>query len=101
MKLRLHWAEQYEVVREYPPFEIDSQEFPELELEMLQVHSAGSLQDRSSALADLEHKMHNTTTERGETVFSMFEPYRGKYEQSVVHNVGGEEYGSLHLTEEE
>ena len=101
MKLRLHWAAQYEVVREYPPFEIDSKEFPELELEMLQVHSAGSLRDRDTALADLEHKMHNTKTERGETIFSMVEPYQGKYDQSVVHSVGDEDAGFLQLTEGE
>ncbi len=101
MKLRLHWAEQYEVVREYPPFEIDSQQFPELELEMLQVHNAGSTKDRNSALADLEHKMHNTMTDRGETIFSMVEPYHGKYDQSVVHSVGDEDAGFLQLTEDE
>ena len=50
MKLRLHWAERYEVVREFPSFELDSEEFPELELEMLQVHNAKSQQERNIAL---------------------------------------------------
>ncbi len=75
MKLRLHWAERYEVVREFPTFELDSKEYPELELEMLQVHNAGSLQDRNIALADLEYKLRHTPTERGEAIFSMVEPY--------------------------
>ena len=100
MKLRLHWAEQYEVVREYPSFELDSKEFPELELEMAQVHSAGSLQDRIIALAGLEHKMHNTKTDRGETIFSMVQPYQGKHDQSVIYNVGDEDCGCFQLTEE-
>ena len=50
MKLRLHWAEKYEVVREFPSFELDSEHFPELELEMLQVHNAGSAPERMQAL---------------------------------------------------
>ena len=44
MKLKLHWAEKYEVVREFPSFVLDSKKFPELELEMLQVYNAGSLE---------------------------------------------------------
>ena len=52
MKLRLHWAEKYEVVREYPSFEIDSEEFPELELEMLNVYNASTTTERNIALAD-------------------------------------------------
>ena len=30
MKLRLHWAERYEVLRQFPTFELDSKEYPEL-----------------------------------------------------------------------
>ncbi len=58
MKLRVHWAEKYEVVREFPSFVLDSNDFPELEMEMLQVHSAGSANERNQALDALEYKMH-------------------------------------------
>lgn len=101
MKLRLHWAETHQVVREYPSFELDSEKFPELEMEMLQVHSAGSLNDRNMALADLEHKMHHTTTERGETIFSMIEPYVTDYDHSVMHTIGDEDCGCFQMTEKD
>ena len=100
MKLRMHWAEKYEVVREYPSFELDSEEFPELELEMLQVHSAGSLQQRAVALDALEYKMHQVQPEGGETIFEMFGPHdHGKYNQSKVCELS-DVLGSLVLTEE-
>lgn len=101
MKLRLHWAEQYEVVRKYPSFELDSQEFPELELEMLTVYNASTDTARQHALADLEYKMQNTERERGETIFSMVGPYQGKHDHSVVHTVGDEDCGCFQVTEEE
>ena len=102
MKLRLHWSEKYEVVREYPSFEIDSQKFPELELEMLHVHNAGSLQDRNVALADLEHKMHQVKSQGGETIFEMFGPHDpDKYNNSTLHTMGDEDCGCIQLTEEE
>jgi hypothetical protein len=100
MKLRLHWSEKYEVVREFPTFEIDSQEYPELELEMLKVYSAPSDADRDIALADLEYKMRHTTTERGEVIFSMVEPYISDTGQAVVHTIGDEECGCFQLTED-
>ena len=50
MKLRVNWVEKYEVVREFPSFELDSTDFPELELEMLQVYNAGSAPERTQAL---------------------------------------------------
>lgn len=101
MKLRVHWAEKYEVVREFPSFVIDSNDFPELEMEMLQVHSAGSANERNQALDALEYKMHQVQPEGGETIFEMFGPYdHDKFEMSEVHMVG-EEIGSLVLTEEE
>jgi hypothetical protein len=100
MKLRLHWTEQYEVIKEYPSFELDSQEYPELELEMLQVHNAGSLQEQQQALGDLEYKMHHTENERGETIFSMVEPFIGNQNEAVIHTVGDEEPGFFKLTEE-
>ena len=87
MKLRLHLAERYEVVREYPSFEIDSEEFPELELEMMKVYSASTAYERDIALADLEHKMRHTTTERGEVIFSMVEPFVCASDQAVVHTL--------------
>ena len=100
MKLRVNWAEKYEVVREFPSFVLDSEEFPELELEMLQVHNAGSVTERSKALDALEYKMHQSQPEGGETIFEMFGPYdHEKFEMSEVHMVG-DEFGSLVLTEE-
>ncbi len=102
MKLRLHWSEKYQVVREYPSFELDSEEFPELELEMLQVHSAGSAEARHIALANLEYKMHQVQPEGGETVFEMFGPHDpDKHQQSVLYNLGDEDCGSIQLTEED
>ena len=101
MKLRVHWAEKYEVVREFPSFVLDSNDFPELEMEMLQVHSAGSANERNQALDALEYKMHQVQPEGGETIFEMFGPYdHDKFEMSEVHMVG-EEIGSLVLTEED
>tara|TARA_R100000005_G_scaffold90282_1_gene61452 strand:- start:338 stop:646 length:309 start_codon:yes stop_codon:yes gene_type:complete len=101
MRLRVHWAEKYEVVREFPSFVLDSNDFPELEMEMLQVHSAGSANERNQALDALEYKMHQVQPEGGETIFEMFGPYdHDKFEMSEVHMVG-EEIGSLVLTEEE
>ena len=101
MKLRLHWAERYEVLRQFPTFELDSKEYPELELEMLQVHSAGSLTERNIALEDLEYKMRHTTTDRGEVIFSMVEPYIADTNHAVVHAIGDEDCGFFQLTEEE
>ena len=101
MKLRVNWAEKYEVIREFPSFVLDSNDFPELEMEMLQVHSAGSANERNQALDALEYKMHQVQPEGGETIFEMFGPYdHDKFEMSEVHMVG-EEIGSLVLTEEE
>ena len=101
MKLRLHWAEKYEVVREFPSFVLDSQDFPELELEMLQVHNAGSLDERTIALDALEYKMHQTQIDGGETIFEMFGPYdHDKFDQSRVYSIS-DEMGSFALTEEE
>ena len=100
MKLRLHWAERYEVVREFPSFELDSEEFPELELEMLQVYSAASPQERNIALAELEEKMHQTTSQ-GETIFSMVGPSKCPSDHVVVYNVGDEDCGCFQLTEED
>ena len=101
MKLKIHWAEKYETVRVYPSFELDSEHFPELELEMLQVHNAGSLEQRAQALDALEYKMHQVQPEGGETIFEMFGPYDpDKFKLSEIHTVG-DEMGSLVLTEEE
>ena len=72
MKLKLHWAEKHVTTRVYPSFELDSEQFPELELEMIQVHNAGSLEQRAQALDALEYKMHQTQPEGGETIFEMF-----------------------------
>jgi hypothetical protein len=101
MKLKIHWAEKYETVRVYPSFEVDSEDFPELELEMLQVHNAGSLEQRERALDALEYKMHQVQPEGGETIFEMFGPYDpDKFNMSKIHTIG-DEIGSFALTEEE
>ena len=101
MKLRLHWAEKFETVREYPSFEIDSEDFPELELEMLQVYNAGSASERAQALDALEYKMHQVQPEGGETIFEMFGPYdHDKFEQSKTHMVS-DEVGAFVLTDQE
>ena len=102
MKLRLHWSEKYEMVREYPSFELDSERFPELELEMMKVCNAPTLKDRNIALSDLEYKMHQVQPEGGETIFEMFGPHDAdKYEDSILYNIGDEDCGSIQLTEEE
>jgi hypothetical protein len=101
MKLRLHWAEKYEVVREYPSFEIDSKEVPELELEMLQVYSAESPAEQASALDALEYKMHQTQIDGGESIFEMFGPHdHSKFEESKIYSVS-DEIGSLVIAGEE
>ncbi len=53
MKLRLHWSERSEVVREYPSFTLTSEEFPELELELQQVYRAASEEEQKQALDNL------------------------------------------------
>lgn len=100
MKLKIHWAERYETVRVYPSFELDSEQFPELELEMLQVHNAGSLGQREQALDALEYKMHQIQPEGGETIFEMLGPYDSdKFKMSEV--LSGAETGGLVLDDEE
>ncbi len=103
MKLHLCWAEKYEVVREYPPVEIDSEKFPELELELLDVYNAQSHQEQQQALDNLEHKMHQTGVgERGETIFEMVEPYSHDLcKESVVYPLSEEEGGFNMFQKEE
>jgi hypothetical protein len=98
MKLRLHWTERFEMVREYPPFELDSEKFPELELEMLQVYNAGSANAQQEALSHLEYKM-NHTQHRGETIMKLMGP-SAKPESAQLYPIGEQE-GSLLLTAEE
>ena len=99
MKLRLHWSEKYEMVREYPSFELDSQEFPEIELELLQVYNAGSAGEREQAMGDLEHKMRMTPAhQRGETIFQMVGPsdsLEDSHAYQASHDSGG-----FYVTEE-
>jgi hypothetical protein len=100
MKLRLHWAEKYEVIREYPSFDLDSEQFPELELEMLQVYNAGSSTERANALDTLEYKMqHTTPADRGETIFQIVGPHNGFAEAQTYPLT--EEAGALIVTPEE
>jgi hypothetical protein len=101
MKLRLHWAEKFNVVRTYPSFELDSERYPELELEMLQVYNAGSLGERERALNHLENKMQNTQCpERGETVFSLVQPQQGdEFTTEFLTPEAGDDVGSLLVSE--
>jgi hypothetical protein len=99
MKLRLRWAEKYEVVREYPSFEVNSEDFPELELEILQVYNASNITERSKALDALEYKMHQVQPEGGETIFELLGPY-DDYDKSEVFTIS-DEVGAFKLTSEE
>jgi hypothetical protein len=100
MKLRLHWTERFEVVREYPTFELDSAKHPELELEMLNVYSAGTPIQQEQALADLEYKMHHTEdSQRGETIFQMIGPYNS-FSEAQEYPIT-EQAGSLCLADTE
>jgi hypothetical protein len=99
MKLKLHWSERSEIVREYPAFTLTTQQFPELELEIQQVHRARTAQEEKAALDHLEYKMHHTTSgERGETIFEMMGPYNS-HSESIVYPIVDSE-GSLQVTEE-
>lgn len=91
MKLHLCWSEKYEVIREYPPVEIDSKKFPELELELQDAYNSQTQQDQQKALDNLEYKMRQTEVgERGETIFEMVEPYgHDLYQESVVYPLEG------------
>lgn len=102
MKLKLHWQEKYEVVREFPSFELCTEKYPELELELLDVYNARSAEEQYKALDNLEYKMHQTEVgERGETIFEMVEPYGFEmYQDAKVYPVT-EEIGSLVITQEE
>tara|TARA_B100000131_G_scaffold316203_1_gene355896 strand:+ start:840 stop:1157 length:318 start_codon:yes stop_codon:yes gene_type:complete len=95
MKLRLCWSEKYEVMRQYPPVEVDSEKYPELELELLDVYRAQTAEQQQKALDNLEYKMHQTPAgERGETIFEMVEPYsHDLYQESVVYPLSEEEGG--------
>jgi len=100
MKLKLHWAQRYETIREFPPFELDSGNFPELEMEMIDVYNAGSLEQQKQALDSLEYKMHQTTAgERGETIFEMIGPWNDFKNSQTYNSI--EDDGFLRLTEVE
>ena len=100
MKLKLHWQEKYEVVREFPSFELCTEKYPELELEILDVYNARTAEEQARALDGLEYKMHQTQPEGGETIFEMVGPYDSdKYKMSEIHVV--DEIGSFELAEEE
>ena len=100
MKLRLHWSERSEVVREYPSFTLTSEDYPELELELQEVYRAASEQEKQQALDNLEYKMHHTAAgERGETIFDMVGPHNS-YDDSVVYPIVEDE-GSFRITEQE
>ena len=68
---------------------------------MLKVHNASTPTERDIALADLEHKMRHTTTERGEVIFSMVEPFVCATDKAIVHTFNDEDCGCFQLTEDE
>ena len=85
MKIRLHWSEKFEVVRNFPPFDLDSKDYPELELEIESVHEAsrGDSEQLGKALEDLQYKKHHSPAAgslgsdqaRGETIMDIVKPY--------------------------
>ena len=85
MKLKLHWQEKYEVVREFPSFELSNEEYTELELEIMDIYNARSTE----------------TGDRAEPIFEMVEPYSfDLYQDAKVYPIT-EEIGSLVITSEE
>jgi hypothetical protein len=93
MRLKLYGMEVYEVAKKYPPFVLDSKEFPELQLEMEAVAEANFVGDDARtkyALEDLYAKMHATEAKGsvGDThIMSMVGPFNGTEERIF----GGEE----------
>lgn len=93
MRLKLYGMEVYEVAKKYPPFVLDTKEFPELQLEMEAVAEADFIGDEARtkyALEDLYAKMHITEPKgsAGDThIMSMVGPFNGHEEQIF----GGEE----------
>jgi hypothetical protein len=100
MKIRLHWSEQYEVVRTYPAFIMDTEQFPELELEIANVYTAqegGGVSQIKEALFDLEHKMYQpqpagslNSPSRGECIMDMVQPWECSGRQEQETKIGGE-----------
>jgi len=63
MKLKLYGLEIYEVAKKYPPFVLDTTEYPQLELEIMAVAQAediGDPQKTHAALEELYVKMYDT-----------------------------------------
>jgi hypothetical protein len=63
MKLKLYGLETYAVAKKYPPFVLDSQQYPQLELEMQAVARAdhiGNTEKTQNALEELYIKMYDT-----------------------------------------
>ena len=82
MRIKVYGTKVYEVCTEYRPFVIDSNDFPELEMELEAVAEASFMGDQPNerqALENLYAKMHDTRvkgstsqdeTQRGETIMS-------------------------------
>jgi hypothetical protein len=82
MRLKLYGMERYEVAKKYPPFTLDSREYPELELEMQAVAEAdymGNREGTASALEELYIKMYDTKVKREDgwdlDIMSVVEPF--------------------------
>ena len=84
MKIRLHWTEEYQTVRKYPAFTLDTKEYPQLELEVQNIYDAYTTgTDMKGSLGTLMEKMHNTKVEciyedsepASVDIISIIEPY--------------------------
>ena len=92
MKIKLYGVEKAEVVKKYNPFTLDSQEFPQLELEISKVIEAsaeGSTLKTESALEDLYIKMYDTQakgsfadgTEYTTDLMSVVDPFQVEHDE--------------------
>lgn len=99
MKISLQWVETCVVttVREFPNFILDTEEFPELELEIQRIYDARDSITRGDALVDLEYKMHEGGS-RGETIIDIVTS-RDETGDVNIFSVAGEEEGFLRIAE--
>ena len=98
MKIRIRGTETFKVEKMFEPITLDSEQFPELQLEIEAVAEAnfmGNTTEEERALESLYAKMHDTTpkgsfhneSQRGESVMSLLGPF--ETEQEVNYSAGG------------
>jgi hypothetical protein len=85
MKIKVYGTETYEVCNKYKPFILDTQDFPELQLEIEAVAEAsfmGDKQGEKNALEELYIKMYETSIKgsltTSETIMSALGPFDGE-----------------------